>query len=91
MSHRRPVAERSESGGLILRFDNVLLVRGSRGTWLLDLQAQAGGVHRRLQVPIGRHRVLDRFAAELLRAEAMQRPAVEDGVAEVTDMDCRGC
>ena len=74
MSHRRPVVERSESGGLILRFDNVLLVRGTHGTWLLDLQARADRAHRRLQVPIGRHRVLDRFAAELLRAEAIQSP-----------------
>jgi hypothetical protein len=78
MSHRRPVVERSESGGLILRFDNVLLVRGSRGTWLLDLQAHAGGAHRRLQVPIGRHKVFDGFAAELARAEAVQSREVED-------------
>lgn len=79
MPYRRSLVERSESGGLILRFDNVLLVRGSRGTWLLDLQARAGGAHRPLQVPIGRHKVLDGFAAELLRAEAMQCPAMEDG------------
>jgi hypothetical protein len=78
MSHRRSVAERSDSGGLILRFDNVLLVRGSHGTWLLDLQARADGAHRRLQVPIGRHRVLDRFAAELLGAEHVQSPDAED-------------
>ena len=74
MSPRRPMAERSESGGLMLRFDNVLLVRGIRGTWLLDLQAQVSGTHRRLQVPIGRHKVFDRFAVEVLRAEGEQRP-----------------
>ena len=79
MSHRRPVVERSESGGLILRFDNVLLVRGSRGTWLLDLQAHVGGGHRRVQVPIGRHKVFDRFAVELLRAEGVQSSDAQDG------------
>ena len=78
MSHRRSVVERSESGSLILRFDNVLLVRGSRGTWLLDVQAHVGGASRRVQVPIGRHKVFDRFAAELIRAEAAQSPDVQD-------------
>lgn len=82
MSRRRPVVERSESGGLILRFDNVLLVRGSRGTWLLDLQTQVGGAHRRLQVPIGRHKVFDKFAVELLRADAVPSPDVQDELQE---------
>jgi hypothetical protein len=78
MSHRHPVAERSDNGGLILRFDDVLLVRGNRGTWLLDVQTQVGGAHRRLQVPIGRHKVFDRFAVELLRADDGQSPDVQD-------------
>jgi hypothetical protein len=78
MSHRRPVVERSESGGPILRFDDVLLVRGSRGTWLLDLQTQLGGAHRRLQVPIGRHKVFDRLATELLRADSVQNPGAQE-------------
>jgi hypothetical protein len=78
MSHRRPVAERSENGGLILRFDDVLLVRGNRGTWLLDLQAQVGGAHRRLQVPIGRHKLFDRFAVELLQADDGHGPDMRD-------------
>jgi hypothetical protein len=78
MSHRRPVAERSENGGLILRLDDVLLVRGNRGTWLLDVQTQVGGVRRRLQVPIGRHKVFDRFAVELLRTDDGQNPDVQD-------------
>jgi len=78
MSHRRPVAERSKDGGLILRFDDVLLVRGSRGTWLLDLQTEMGVAHRRLQVPIGRHKVFDRFAMELLHADTVQSPDAED-------------
>jgi hypothetical protein len=78
MPHRHQVVERSESGGLILRFDNVLLVRGGRGTWLLDLETQVGSAHRRLQVPIGRHKVFDRFAAELMRAEAAHTPDAHD-------------
>ncbi len=78
MSHRRPVAERSENGGLILRFDDVLLLRGNRGTWLLDVQTQVGGAHRRLQIPIGRHKVFDRFAVELLRPDDGQGPDVQD-------------
>ena len=76
MSRRRPVAERSESGGLILRFDDVLLVRSSRRTWLLDLQTHAGGAQRHLQVPIGRHKVFDRLGVGLLRADAGQSPVI---------------
>jgi hypothetical protein len=72
MSNRRPVAERSENGGLLLRFDDVLLVRGARGTWLLDLQTLVGGAHRHIQVPIGRHKVFDRFALEMLSNESVQ-------------------
>ena len=78
MSHRRPVVERSESGDLILRFDNVLLVRGSRGTWLLDLETQVGGAHRRMQVPVGRHKVFDKFASEILGADAVPSPDAQD-------------
>jgi len=45
---------------------------------LLDLQTQAGGAHRRLQVPIGRHKVFDKFAVELERADAAPSPDVQD-------------
>jgi hypothetical protein len=82
MSHRRPVAERSENGGLILRFDDVLLVRGNRGTWLLDVQTQVGGGQRRLQIPIGRHKVFDSLAAELLRADVAQGHDVHEASRE---------
>jgi hypothetical protein len=82
MSHRRPVAERSENGGLILRFDDVLLVRGNRGTWLLDVQTQVGGGQRRLQIPIGRHNVFDSLAAELLRADVAQGHDVHEASRE---------
>ena len=82
MSRQRPVVERSENGRLILRVDNVLLVRGSRGTWLLDLQIPVGGALRRLQVPIGRHKVFDKFAVEILRADAVPSTDVEDDSRE---------
>jgi hypothetical protein len=78
MSHRRPVAERFENGGLLLRFDDVLLVRGARGTWLLDVQALVGGAPRRMQIPIGRHKVFDRFALEVLSNETAQNPDARD-------------
>jgi hypothetical protein len=74
MSHPHPVAERSENGALILRFDGVLLMRGNRGTWLLDLQTLVSGGHRRMQVPIGRHKVIDRFAFEMLSDATAHAP-----------------
>jgi hypothetical protein len=77
MLHRDTVVERSASGNLILKFDNVLLLRGGRGTWLLDLQVQVGDAQRRLQVPIGRHKVFDRFAAELMHVQRGPDQAVE--------------
>ena len=76
MSRRHPVAERSESGAVILRFDDVLLIRGDRGTWLLDLQTLLGSGRRRIQVPIGRHKVFDRFALEMLGDTTGQLPDV---------------
>jgi hypothetical protein len=77
MLHQQSVVERSPSGGVILRFDNVLLLRGGRGTWLLDLQVHVGDTQRRLQVPIGRHKVFDRFAAEIMHVESRREQAVE--------------
>ena len=77
MLHQQSVVERSASGGVILRFDNVLLLRGARGTWLLDVQVHVGDVQRRLQVPIGRHKVFDRFAAEIMQVERDRDHAVE--------------
>jgi hypothetical protein len=77
MLHQQSVVERSPGGGVILRFDNVLLMRGGRGTWLLDLQVRVGDTQRRLQVPIGRHKVFDRFAAEIMQVERGQEHEVE--------------
>ena len=81
MTHRHPAAERSEAGGVILRFEDVLLIRGNRGTWLLDLQALVGSAHRRIQVPIGRHKVFDRFALELLNHATEEVPVAPNRAA----------
>lgn len=78
VSYRRPVAERSANGGLLLRFDDVLLIRGARGTWLLDLQTLVGSAHRHIQIPIGRHKVFDTFALEMLSREDLQNPGASD-------------
>jgi hypothetical protein len=61
----RFAVERSASGELLLRCDNVLLVRSSRGTRLMDIQVAGGGVQRRLQVPSGRHKALNRLATAI--------------------------
>jgi len=71
---RRRLIERSASGGPILRLDDALLLRGGRATWLLDIDVKVGGGHRRLQVPIGRHKVLDRLILELERAITAGEP-----------------
>jgi hypothetical protein len=81
MSHQRPIAERSDSGGLMLRFDDVLLLRGNRGTWLLDLQTEEGHARRHIQVPIGRHKVFDRFALELLGENSKPSSAHDESQA----------
>lgn len=65
--------ECSASGGLVLRLDDVVIVRGSYGTWLMDLQVDVGTDRLRLQVPIGRHKALDRLATDLARADTQQR------------------
>lgn len=70
---RHPALEHSSTGGTILRLDDVLIVRGTYGTWLLDVQIDVGVDRVRLQVPIGRHKALDRLASRLARAEAKER------------------
>jgi hypothetical protein len=49
---------------------------------LLDLQIPVGGALRRLQVPIGHHKVFDKFAVEILRADAVPSTDVEDDSRE---------
>jgi hypothetical protein len=61
----RFAVERTASGELLLKCDNVLLVRSGRGTWLIDIQVGVGEVQRRLRVPIGRHKALNRLATEV--------------------------
>ncbi len=52
-----------------MRVDDVLLLRGDRGTWLIDLKVRSAGGSRSLQIPIGKHRAIDRLAWELRRSE----------------------
>jgi hypothetical protein len=52
-----------------MRVDDVLLSRGERGTWLIELKVRWGGEYRSLQIPIGKHRAIDRLAWELKRSQ----------------------
>jgi hypothetical protein len=65
----RPVVEESPSGQAILRVDDVLLSRDERGTWLIDLKVRSVAGDRSLQIPIGKHRAIDRLAWEIRRSE----------------------
>jgi hypothetical protein len=65
----RPVVEASPTGQAVMRVDDVLLSRDDRGTWLIDLKVRSGGEYRSLQIPIGKHRAIDRLAWELRRSE----------------------
>ena len=63
----RAVVEASATGQAVMRVDDVLLSRGERGTWLIDLKVRSAGGDRYLQIPIGKHRAIDRLAMELRR------------------------
>jgi hypothetical protein len=65
----RPAVEASATGQAVMRVDDVLLSRGERGTWRIDLKVQAAGGDRHLQIPIGKHRAIDRLAWELRRGD----------------------
>ena len=52
-----------------MRVDDVLLLRAERGTWLIDINVRSSGGSRSLQIPIGKHRAIDRLAWELRRSE----------------------
>jgi hypothetical protein len=65
----RPVVEASPSGQAVMRSDDVLLSRDERGTWLIDLKIRSGAGYRSLQIPIGKHRAIDRLAWELRRSD----------------------
>ena len=66
---RRPVGEASPTGRAVMRVDDVLLSRGERGTWLIDIKVRWAGGYRSLQIPIGKHRAIDRLAWELRRGD----------------------
>jgi hypothetical protein len=53
-----------------MRVDDVLLSRGERGTWLIDIKIPSATGYRCLQIPIGKHRAIDRLAWELRRSDA---------------------
>jgi len=72
MAKRRilqPAVEASPTGQAVMRVDDVLLSRGERGTWLIDLKVRSAGGYRSLRIPIGKHRAIDRLAWELRRGD----------------------
>jgi hypothetical protein len=66
----RPVVEKSPSGQAVMRVDDVMLSRDERGTWLINLKVRSANGDRSLQVPIGKHRAIDRLAWEIRRTES---------------------
>lgn len=52
-----------------MRVDEALLSRGERGTWRIDLKVRSARGDRSLQIPIGKHRAIDRLAWELRRGD----------------------
>jgi hypothetical protein len=66
---QQPVIEASPTGQAVMRVGDVLLSRGERGTWLIDLKVRSAGGYKYLQIPIGKHRAIDRLAWELRRSD----------------------
>ena len=71
MTKRRAprAVEESPTGQAVMRVDDVLLSRDERGTWLIDMKVRSSAGDRSLQIPIGKHRAIDRLAWELRRSE----------------------
>ncbi len=65
----RTVVATSPTGQPVMRVDEVLLSRRDRGTWVIDLKVPLEGGDRSLQIPIGKHRAIDRLAWELSRRD----------------------
>jgi hypothetical protein len=65
----RAVVEASVTGQAVMRVNDVLLSRGERGTWLIDIKVRSAGGDRYLRIPIGKHRAIDRLAWELSRGD----------------------
>jgi hypothetical protein len=61
----RKMAESSRNTQPSLRVGEGVLVRSDRGTWLIHLRISSKDGEHSLQVPIGKHRVIDRLAREL--------------------------
>jgi hypothetical protein len=66
----RHIAESSRNTQSSLRVGEGVLVRSDRGTWLIDLRIPSKDGEHWLQVPIGKHRVIDRLARELRADES---------------------
>ena len=62
---QRPRLEKTTSGAPLLRIDDVFLVRGRSGAWLLDFTAVVAGRSKQVAVHIGRRRDLDLLVVEL--------------------------
>jgi hypothetical protein len=67
---RHDLADGSSSTQPILRVGDGQLVRSDRGTWVIDLKIAATDGVRTLQIPIGKHRAIDRLARELRLGDA---------------------
>ena len=65
----RAVVRESPTGQAVMRVDDVLLSRDERGTWLIDMKVRSSAGDRSLQIPIGKHRAIDRLAWELRKGE----------------------
>jgi hypothetical protein len=65
----RPVVDATPTGQAVMHIDGALLSRGERGTWRIDLTVRAADGDRSLQIPIGKHRAIDRLAWELRRSD----------------------
>jgi hypothetical protein len=62
---RGEVLDPPPNGQKFLRVGDGLLMRSDRGTWLIDLKIPSNSGFHYLQIPIGKHRALDRLAREL--------------------------
>jgi hypothetical protein len=59
------VLDRTLTGQPVLRVGDGVLMRSDRGTWLIDLKIPSETGFHYLQIPIGKHRAIDRLAREL--------------------------
>jgi hypothetical protein len=69
---RHGLADGTTSMQPVLRVGDGQLVRSDRGTWVIDLNIAAKDGVRTLQIPIGKHRAIDRLARELHLGDASE-------------------